>query len=162
MPLWNLNQIDDLSENVVESVPARGRTRRRQAFFGVAPKQGPLKVLVGVAAIAVSLTVGDALANWSTVRLPRVALVIARSVPNLSPPLESMFQNRFDSNWTEAEEHSLVSKIAERLLAKEDTARLDENISQFVFSNQQENLTLDTPLLSLNTIKQIVRKRKTT
>jgi hypothetical protein len=70
-----------------------------------------------------------------------------------------MFVGRFNSEWTEANEQSLLNQIAEnRLSKKEGDSAAD--VAHFIFSNQQESINLESPRLSLGTIQLLVRKRK--
>jgi hypothetical protein len=158
MRLWNLSDLSDLSEVVVDESPAAMLGRKRR-LGSPASRVERFKVLAGVATAAISLTLGMATVNNSTVRLPNWSAAIARTAPSFKPPLEGMFVGRFNSEWTEANEQSLLSQIEENRLTKK-TRDSAADVAYFVFSNQQESISLETPRLSLDTIQQLVRKRK--
>jgi hypothetical protein len=158
MRIWNLSELSDLNQTVVDDSPAV-TLGRKYGLKKPALDLKPFKVLAGVASVAVSLSFGIATVNSSTVRLPNWSAAVVRTAPNLKPPLENMFIGRFDSEWTEANEHSLVNQIAENRLARK---ALDPpaDLALFIFSNQQEDVSLESPRLSLTAIQQLVRKRK--
>jgi hypothetical protein len=158
MHLWNLNDPSDLNQVVVDEFPA-AMLRRRQGFLSPASRVECFKVLAGVATVAVSLSFGIATVNNFTVRLPNWSAAIARTAPSFKPPLDGMFVGRFNSEWTEANEQSLVNQIAEKRLAKR-TGDSAADVAHFIFSNQQESISLESPRLSLSAIQLLVRKRK--
>jgi hypothetical protein len=158
MRVWNLSDLSDLNQRVVDDSPAVTLGRK----YGLKIPSldlTPLKVLAGVASVAVSLTFGVGTVNGSTVRLPNWSAAVVRTMPAWKPPLENMFLDRFNSEWTETHERSLVDQIAEKRLAKK-ASEPPGNVTLFIFSNQQENISLESPRLSLTAIQQIVRKRK--
>jgi len=158
MRLWNLSDLSDLNQVVVEEFPVT-RLGRKQGWPRPGSKLESFRILVGVASVAISLSFGSAIVNYSTVRLPNWTAAVTRTAPNFKPPLDSMFAGRFNSEWTEASEKFLVSQIAEnRLLG--NTANPAADIAPFVCSNQQESISVESPRLSLNAIQRIVRKQK--
>jgi hypothetical protein len=159
MRLWNLSEPGDLNQTVVEEFSAT-TLGHRQALRRPASKLESFKVLAGVATVGISLSFGTAMVNHSTVRLPNWSAAIVRTATNFRPPLERMFLGRFNTEWTEASEESLVNQIVENRLTR-NAANSAANIPLFIYSNQQESIGLEKPRLSLAAIHQIVRKRKT-
>ncbi|HTR67517.1 MAG TPA: hypothetical protein VMH85_17185 [Terriglobales bacterium] len=159
MRIWNLNEEAGFTAKVVEELPKSQLNRPRK--YSLIQKSVSLKIAAGIASLAVSVSIGIAVVNKEIVTLPSWQAAVSRAAPDSSRPLEGMFRDRFDSEWTEAHEESLLSDIVEkRLLA--DRPKIEPiEIARFVFSNQQENLTLETPRLSLMVVERIVRERKT-
>jgi hypothetical protein len=159
MRLWNLSEFNDLTQVVVDEIPKITRVRQR-AMRRPSSTQERFKVLGGVASIVISLSIGNAIVNQSVVRLPNWSAAVVQSVPNVKPPLEDMFAGRFSADWTETKETALLGKVVDNLLTK-NAAIVKDSIVSFVHSNQQESIALQSPRLSLATVEQIVRKRKT-
>jgi hypothetical protein len=159
MRVWNLSELSELNQVVVDEFPktAFGRERRLRRPTSA---RAHFQIMAGVTSVAICLSLGNAIVNQSTVRLPNWSAAIARTVPILKPPLEEMFRDRFDSEWTQAGEQSLVNQIVENLVTR-NAANDAASTAQFVCSNQQESITLGTPRLSLEAIAKIVGKRKT-
>ena len=158
MRLWNLSELKELTQVVVEEFPA-ATLGRKLGLRGQVSRIDSFKVLAGVATAAISLSFATATVNKSTVKLPNWSSAIARSAPSFKPPLDGMFVDRFNSEWTEASERSLVNQIAENRLSRPAVGS-DANVALFIFSNQQESINLESPRLNLPTIQLIVRKRK--
>lgn len=161
MRIWNLHEPEsgDLAEKVVATLPTSHLVRPRMPLPAQKPQS--LKIIVGIASLALAIQVGSAVVNTNFVRLPSWEVAVTKSGPNLQGPLDTMFHDRFSSGWTEAEEASLLDEIvANRLLANEPKPEPNE-VARFVFSNQQEDLTVETPRLSLGQIQRIVKERKT-
>jgi hypothetical protein len=80
---------------------------------------------------------------------------VIKSVPDLKAPLEEVFSNRFDPEWTLQLENSILSEIVEKRIAGGPTP---DRIAAFISSNLQEDVTLEGPRLSSQTVAKILRK----
>jgi hypothetical protein len=156
MRIWNLSEPSAIDEVVVEELRnkrlLRPRARPQTVFQSV-------KVIAGVTAVFLSLSFGEVSISGGSVRLPNWSVATTRSVPEVKPPLDGLFSNRFDSEWTQSKEDSLVRHIVESRLMKPVGSGADD-IAAFVLSNQQESIVLERPLLDLHEIRQIVKNRK--
>jgi hypothetical protein len=154
MRMWNLTEpslFDDVVvENLAESKRVRPRVARGSQFQAV-------KAIAGVASIAFTISFSNLFVNQGCVRLPNWNTAIARSAPDLRPPLQGVFGNRFNSDWTKDVENSLLNEIVERRLA---SGPLPDRTGLFIYSNQQEDITLESPRLTLDSISKIARRQK--
>jgi hypothetical protein len=155
MRIWNLNEVPTLDDVVVEELSPAKRVRR--ATQGKAEFRS-VRVLAGVASVVLTISFSNMLVNHGSVRIPNWGSAIARSAPDLRPPLDAVFASRFDPEWTRDTEDSLLNKIVEVRLLR---ASQPEAIEPFLYANQQEDVTLESPRLSLDTVIKIVRRQRT-
>ena len=156
MRIWNLNEPINLAEDVV--TVRVSRPRRRVPFRGSRPMT--IKLFAGVASLAVTLALGTAVVNRDVVRLPNWATAVSKSVSDLHGPLDLMFRDRFSAQWTDALETSLLNEIVENRLLVDRSQPGPTQVARFIFSNQQESMTLETPRLSRVVIERIVKERR--
>jgi hypothetical protein len=93
--------------------------------------------------------------NQGSVRLPSWETAVIRSAPDAKAPLEGVFCGRFDSEWTPEIENSLLGQIVEKRLAGRSAP---DSVAAFIFSNLQEDITLDGPRLSSAALAKSIRK----
>lgn len=155
MRIWNLNEPSTFGDVVVENLADSKRLRPR-----VPPTREfqSVKAVVGLASLAFTITLSSLVVNQGSVRLPNWGTAIARSAPELKPPLQGVFANRFDSRWTCEIENSHLNQIVEKHFA---SGPLPDRTELFVYSNQQEDITLKSPRLTLDAVAKIMRKQKT-
>jgi hypothetical protein len=149
MRVWNLNEPDALNDVVVEELPPSKRTPTRTAGFQ------SFKAVVGVASVMFTISISTLVVNHGSVRLPSWEAAVIKSVPDLKAPLEEVFSNRFDPEWTLQLENSILSEIVEKRIAGGPTP---DRIAAFISSNLQEDVTLEGPRLSSQTVAKILRK----
>jgi hypothetical protein len=155
MRVWNLNEPDALNDVVVEEL-AKSKRARSHVYRGAEFQS--LKAIVGVASVMFTVSFSTLVVNHGSVRLPNWGAAIARSAPDLRAPLEGVFGNRFNREWTPEIENSLLGQIVEKSLT---ASRKSDSIEAFISSNLQEDITLDGPRLTSATVARIVRNQKT-
>jgi hypothetical protein len=134
--------------------------RTRKALRAQKPLLVRLELFAGVVSLALTISVGGTIVNSDSVRLPSWEAAVCKTAAEVRGPLDGMFRDRFGPEWTETQEAALLGEIvAHRLLADKPAPNLTET-TQFIFSNQQENLALESPRLSLGQIRRIVSERK--
>ncbi len=158
MRVWNLSELEELTEIVVDELPntklVRPRSRCSLTVFS------PLNVLSGIATIALIISFAGIHVTQGSTRLTNWSVAISKNSPEIRPPLHSMFQDRFSAEWTEGGEGLLLDKIVENRLTK-NTEGMSEAVIEFAFANQQESLTHESPVLGLETVRRIMKQRKT-
>jgi hypothetical protein len=159
MRIWNLNEPINLADDVLETAQGPHPRRRRAHFLARRPTS--LRLLAGIASLAVTVTVGTAIVNRDVIRLPNWETAVSKSAPELRGPLDHMFRDRFSAEWSDALEASLLNEIVENRLLRQKSQPEPADIADFIYSNQQENIVLDTPRLNRVTIERIVKERKT-
>ncbi len=157
MKLWNLSEFAELEENIL--VPYVNPERQVRSPVRQNYKQTRLKIMVGVVVVASYFTIGAAQANSQNISLPLSAMAVAQSIPEEKPPLEGLFRNRFDEDWTENLENSLLD-AAEQRRQPQSREMLVEQTIDTIFSNQQEGLSLEVPKLDRAHIANLVHRRK--
>jgi hypothetical protein len=153
MRMWNLTEPSQFDDVVVENLAESKRMRPRVA----ASHFQSVKAIAGVASIVFTVSFANFVVNQGSVRLPNWSIAVARSAPDLRPPLQGVFGNRFNSDWTNDVENSLLNEIVERRLA---SGPLPDRTGLFIYSNQQEDITLESPRLTLDSISKIARRQK--
>src|SRR3989442_1061867 len=143
MRIWNLNEPADLAENVVAPLPANSHLVRPRASLRTQKAQS-LKIVVGIASLALTIYVDAAVVNSDFVRLPSWAAAVSKSAPDLQGPLDSVFRGRFSSGWTETEEGSLLGEIVTHRPLVNKPKTEPTRIARLIFSNQQENINRAT------------------
>jgi len=160
MRIWNLNEPATLTEVVVDEFkPAFKPANHIRPRASCPIKFQSVKVLASVATFALTLSYGKTVVNHGSVRMPNWSVAIARSAPDIKPPLDELFAGRFDSEWTQIAERALINEIVENRLTK-NVPTGTNTIASFIHSNQQENVRLESPRLSLGAVQELVRKRK--
>jgi len=149
MRVWNLSEPEALNDVVVEELRPSKRMQTRTAGFQ------SFKAVVGVASVMFTISFSTLVVNQGSVRLPSWEAAVIKSVPDLKAPLEGVFSNRFDSEWTPQIENSILAEIVEKRLAGGPTP---DKIAAFISSNLQEDVTLEGPRLSSHAVAKIVRK----
>jgi hypothetical protein len=69
-----------------------------------------------------------------------------------------MFSHRFGPDWAVAQEEGFITAIARRVDLLEERNQ-PRDIVRFVASNQQEDLTVETPRLSQRRVENLIIKR---
>jgi hypothetical protein len=155
MRMWNLAEPSEFNDVVVENLAESKRMRPRVAR---ASHFQSVKAIAGVASIVFTISFSNFVVNQGSVRLPNWSTAVARSAPDVRPPLQGVFGSRFNSDWTKDVENSLLNHIVERRLAP---GPLPDRTGLFIYSNQQEDITLQSPRLTLDSISKIARRQKT-
>jgi len=119
-----------------------------------------IKLLAGFASLAVMISLGPAVVNHDIVRFPNWKTAVSKSASELQGPLDLMFRDRFTTEWTDALESSLLNEIVENRLFADESQPGPTQVAHFIYLNQQENITLETPRLSRLEILRIVKERK--
>jgi len=157
MRLWNLTQFSEVEDQVVlpfkySAKPRALRPQRnKKLLFSVT-------VAVCAAAFAAALTIYSIRGNSNDVTIPSAEVAYAQSAPEVKPPLDSLFENRFDDQWSEAVERELLGIVSQKLSAGPE--ELAKSALDSIFSNQQEDLSADVNRLDRDTIARISRSRK--
>lgn len=155
MRSWNLTEFSELEDQVVLSYAASHRRRRPSG-----PKKAcPILVTACMALWTMGFTIATIQANSPTVSIPRAGMAFAQSLPEEKPPLDHIFANRFDNQWTVAMEEDLLSRIALHGESAVTRFELTERAIDSIFSNQQEKLS-GVNRLSRDEVARIVRARK--
>jgi len=156
MRLWNLTEFSEVEDQVVLpfTYPAKRRAQRPQR------NRRPFRMTVAVcaAAFVAAMTFSSIWGNSNEVTIPSAEMAYAQSAPEEKPPLDSLFENRFDEQWSEAVEQELLGIVNQRLSAGPE--ELAESALDSIFSNQQEDLTTNVNRLDRDTIARITRSRK--
>jgi hypothetical protein len=119
-----------------------------------------IRILATVAGVAITISSSAIMLSSGSARLPKWSYEVSQNIVQPKPPLEQFFKHRFNSDWTEQHEKMLINEIVDSRYA----ARLDDgpnDVVTFVHANQQEDITLDSPRLSVGAVKNILKKRKT-
>jgi hypothetical protein len=151
MRVWNLNEPDALNDVVVEELAPSKRTHPRVHVAGFQS----FKTIVGVASVMFTISFSNLVVNQGSVRLPSWQAAVIRSAPDLKAPLEGVFGNRFNSEWTPEVENSVLAEIVQKRLTAQPTPG---KVVAFISSNLQEDISLDRPRLSSGTVANIVKK----
>jgi hypothetical protein len=161
MRVWNLSEAEDLVERVVAPLPRESQFgRRRVPVRAKHPLFVKLQLFAGVASLAITISAAG-IVSKDSVRLPSWEAVVSRSAPNIRGPLESIFEGRFNPQWREDDEASLLRQVVESRLLAEEPESARKEVARFIFSNQQESLTIEAPRLNLLQVERIVKERKT-
>lgn len=156
MRVWNLTEFSELEDKVVLpfAYSATRRTHRSQR------KKQPLRMKVAVcaAAFVVTMSIFSVWGNLNKFTIPSVEMAYAQSAPEVKPPLDSLFENRFDDQWSEAIESELLGIVSKKLAAGPE--ELAECGLDSIYSNQQEDLSTDANRLDRDTIARITSSRK--
>lgn len=150
---WNLTDFSELEESVLTAyatpLKRRGKKGLPTAFFAV---------ITTVAAITAAAIPLSAHANATTFEVPQSVMAVAHSGAEQSPPLESLFAGRFNADWSEFKERTLLTSL-ERAEAF-TKAELEEQTVDSIYFNQQEDVSSKAGRISREEIRRIVRQRK--
>jgi len=152
MRVWNLNDPDVLNDVVVEELAPSKRLRPRGRVAGGFQS---VKRVVGVGSVMFTISFSTLIVNHGSVRLPNWEAAVIKSASDVKAPLDAVFSNRFNSEWTPEVENSLLAEIVQKRFAG---SAAGDRVTAFVASNLQEDITLDGPRLSPEAVAKIVRK----
>jgi hypothetical protein len=155
MRLWNLTEFSEIEDRVVLSFK---HTSKHRAHRLQRNKQ-PFRMMVAVcaAAFVAAMTFSSICGNSNEVLIPSTEMAYVQSAPEEGPPFDSLFENRFDEQWSEAVEQELLGIVNQRRTV--DPAELTERAIDSIFSNQQEDLSTNVNRLDRETIARITRSR---
>ena len=151
--VWNLTELSELEEPILTTymaLPRKHRPQRGKAvLFGV---------MVTVAA-TVSTMVLTPQSNAQMFTIPCSVMAVAHSGIEQRPPLESVFADRFEDDWSEVKENNLLLSLGgmSGTFAKNE---LEEQAVESIFFNQQEDMSSEVERLSKEEIRKILRQRK--
>ena len=152
MTQWNLSKLSELQDRVTE--PFAMRTRKRQHSNGVTGHVS--RVAVAVAAVTM-LTLSAGYTNAVDLHVPMSIVAITTDIAVASPPLDSVFADKFDAQWLQEEERLLarITHVGEP--TKEELLR---QTVESVFYNLQEDVSTDGHRLSKTEIEKILKQKK--
>lgn len=155
MRIWNFNDPADLDDLVVGEVrkPKRIRSGTSTASMCSSYKLGAFATV----ALSMTISASSIVLSHGYVRLPNWSSAVAKNIPDAKMPLEHFFQDRFNPEWTEAEETALIGQIVTNRLM----ATPSDNSAEvaFVCSNLQESNRNGSPLLTSGVVANIIKKR---
>lgn len=158
MRLWNLSELSNLEDSVLQPYPEHGAKRLGARLQPRKPSQ--FRIAVNVAALSLSFSIPYIHTTATTLTLPHSAVAIAQSIAEPQAPLDrEFFQGRFNDQWRLDLENELLLRL--------ETGRLEGNAKPLaeqtvdtVFSNQHEDLSETTNRMSREQIAKLVRSRK--
>src|SRR3989442_10448617 len=133
MRVWILSEPADLAENVVAPLPASSHLVRPRASLRTQKAQS-LKIVVGIASLALTIYVDAAVVNSDFVRLPSWAAAVSKSAPDLQGPLDSVFRGRVRSVWTGTEEAMPLGAIVNHRPPVNKAKPAPTRIARLIFS----------------------------
>mgnify|MGYP000014156866 CR=1 FL=1 len=157
MIIWNLPEISELEEIVAVTYDNPQRQSRSPARE--TSKAMRVKILSVIVPLVSYFTIGVVQVNSQEITLPQSATAVAQSIPEEKPPLDELFQGRFDNDWTPEQENKLLASMEQGRQAQSKEALVEQTIDT-IYWNQQEGLSLELPRLDRANIAKLVRQRK--
>lgn len=151
MPFWNLSNLDALETPVL--TPLGPSTPQRRAVMPGQYRSSPIRTVMRVAALA-AVSYSVAVCGSSDVLV--VSHEVAHAACNVDadrPPLEALFETRFNDQWTRTQEDDLLAEAVKK------SASSDRDFLNLVHTAQHESLSEDAPRLTEGDIRKLTRRK---
>jgi hypothetical protein len=150
--VWNLTDFSDLEEPVLSEYTPRPKCRLQKQSF--------LTQAMAVVAIATGLSVTSISAHSTAPDFTVPCLeAAAHSGLEQTPPLASLFADRFHDEWTEFAENALLAKVHDTSNAF-TKAELEDQTIDSIYFNQHDEPSHSADRLSRDEIREVVRRKK--
>jgi len=154
MTIWNLTEFSEIDNSVL--TPYENLQSKTQS---IGKRTSKIKRMIVMMAAATTFTVTDVKATPGTFSAPIASMAFAQSGIEQKPPLDTLFKDRFDKDWSKEEEDALLLKLAGNRKDLDNAELLSQAIDS-IFLNQQEDISDSANRLSRTEIEKIVKQRK--